>query len=217
MDTKITWIYIAILSIRAVLFPLEDIIIKKVFTIYYILPETLMFLRGLIVLIHIIIITPILYHHLKMTCSNEYDSSKISTNIKIIISYIVATFSKAYLVLKVIYYFSSQSVSFLIIAESITGSITQIIKDIGSRNDKFYFIIMEIIAILIVLFATLVYDEIIIIKKCEFDKNVATEIIKRANTEIEKLGEIIIEDNGEGEDINVNEEEDIGMNESIID
>ena len=217
IDTKITLIYIAILSIRAVLFPLEDIIIKKVFTIYYILPETLMFLRGLIVLIHIIIITPILYHHLKMTCSNEYDSSKISTNIFIIFSYIVATFFKANLVLKVIYYFSSQSVSFLIIAESITGSITQIIKDIGSGNDKFYFIIMEIIAILIALFATLIYDEIIIIKKCEFDENVATEIIKRANTEIEKLGEIIIEDNGEGEDINVNEEEDIGMNESIID
>ena len=141
-----------------------------------------------------------------MTCSNEYDSSKISTNIFIIFSYIVATFFKANLVLKVIYYFSSQSVSFLIIAESITGSITQIIKDIGSGNDKFYFIIMEIIAILIALFATLIYDE-----------NVATEIIKRANTEIEKLGEIIIEDNGEGEDINVNEEEDIGMNESIID
>ena len=152
-----------------------------------------------------------------MTCYNEYDSSKISANIKIIFLYIVVTFSKAYLVLKVIYYFSSQSVSFLIIAESITDSITQIIKDIGSGNDKFYFIIMEIIAILIALFATLIYDEIIIIKKWEFDENVATEIIKRANTEIEKLGDIIIEDNGEGEDINVNEEEDIGMNESIID
>ena len=76
---------------------------------------------------------------------------------------------------------------------------------------------MEIIAILITLFASLIYDEIIIIKKCEFDENVITEIIKRANTEIEKLGEIIIDDNGEGEDINVNEEEDIGMNESIID
>ena len=67
----------------------------------------------------------------------------------------------------VIYYFSSQSVSFLIISESITGSIYEIIKFFMSEKYDYKIIILliEIVIIIITTFGTLIYDEIIVIRK----------------------------------------------------
>ena len=82
--------------------------------------------------------------------------------------------------MNVIYYFSSQSVSFLIISESITGSLYYIIDAIiEDKEIEFILSFAEIIVILITTFATLIFDEIIIIHKCGLDKNVEREIALR--------------------------------------
>ena len=104
-----------------------------------------------------------------------------------IILYTLSSFIKASLLLKVIYFFSSQSVSFLIISECITGSICEIIKSLNSEDledtHHLIFLFIEIIVILITCFGTLVYDEIIVIKKWGLEINVASEITSRANLE----------------------------------
>ena len=90
--------------------------------------------------------------------------------------------------MKVIYYFSSQSVSFLIISESITGSIYYIIDAIKSNKElESILSFAEIIVILITTFATLIFDEIIIIHKCGLDKDAETEIALRAEDDINYL------------------------------
>ena len=190
INPKYTYIYIGVNLLRGVLFPLEDTFVKKIFTEDYIIPEFCMFLRGVGQLILIAIITPILYFTVwEVNIHIEYNKGIIAL---VIILYFLSSFIKEYLINKVIYYFSSQSVSFLIISESITTSILEIIlylKNVESETDnkkfiKYLFFIIELIVILNTTFGTLVFDEIIVIKKCGLNLNVAKEISLRARSEI---------------------------------
>ena len=168
---------------RGILFPLEDTIVKIIFTNDYIIPEQFMFVRGIVELIIIIIVTPFLY--IFVWNYNVFDSNysgRLTSIIFFIIFYIFSSFVKGLVLLKVIYYFSSQSVSFLIISESITGSIAAIINYFKPEQNKKYSIIIliiEVIVIFISMTGTLIYDEIIIIKKWGMEVNVAKEITKR--------------------------------------
>ena len=201
-DERLTYIYTGMYSIRAVLFPYEDIIIKKLFKDDYVLPEYLMFFRGVGEFIIILIVTPILYFSL---CADDIlivneDTLKI---VLTIILYTLSSFVKSYLLVKVIYYFSAQSVSFLIISESIACSIADIIKYFKENSFDIVNIInlfIEIIVILNTSFGTLVYDEILIIKKCGMDLNVRTEIALRGKLEVESIGVVDNESDGEEED-----------------
>ena len=118
-----------------------------------------------------------------------------------IIFYTLSSFVKAYLLVKVIYYFSSQSVSFLIISESLTGSVADIIK-FFIENENSYDIItllLEIIVIIITTFGTLIYDEIIVIRKWELELNVAKEISERSVLDLSTIR--MIDDNPEEEEV----------------
>ena len=100
---------------------------------------------------------------------------------------------KAYFLLKIIYHFSSQSVSFLVISESVTGSINEIIdfiKDPDKEATDIILLILELIGILIIAFATLLYDEVIIINKWKLNENVKSGIISRAELDTKKTKEI---------------------------
>ena len=203
INERLSYIYIGIMSLRAISFPFEDIIVKKVFTDDYIIPEFFMFLRGIGELILILIITPIFYFFIwKNEHNNFVFKNDLINVILMIIFYILSSLIKAYLLLKVIYYFSSQSVSFLIISESITGSIYEIIKFfISEKYDyKIIFLLIEIIIIIIITFGTLIYGEIIVIRKWGLDKNVAKEIILRGESEINSIGLIVDEDEEDDEE-----------------
>ena len=212
IDIIYTYKYIGINLLSGVLFPLEDTFVKKIFTEDYIIPEFCMLLRGVGQLILIIIITPILYFTLwkgNIYINQEYDKGTI---VLVIILYSLQTFIKEYLLMKVIYYFSSQSVSFLIISESITTSIMEIIlcfKDNKSQNLKYLFFAIELIVILITTFGTLVFDEIIVIKKWGLNLNVAKEISLRARSEIKSISNFDDDVTIEETEDNDNEDKDI--------
>ena len=198
----LSYVYILIFVTRGILFPFEDTIIKIIFTDDYIIPEALQFRRGLGELVIIAIITPIIY-----SLSNIGEIFKASLFKIIFISsfYCIISFVKAYLLLYIIYYLSSQSVSFLIISESITNSVCQIINYFISDNIEKTFnfhtfsVFVEIFFIIITLFATLIYDEIIIINKWGIDKNIKDNIISRGNLEVNEIG-LIKEEIDDAED-----------------
>lgn len=208
INTKVTLKYISILSLRALFFPLEHTLIKQFYSDYYILPENLLFFMGIIQSIFLGILTPIL-----IATKVLYDDLDFNT-LKIIMSiiYTLISFVKQYITLKIIYLFSSQSVSFLIISTSIAGSINDIIgffrtKDKGSIQPYIYVgFVLGLIALFIIIIATLVYDEILIIKKWGLDLNVKSGIIERSLSEIENTIEDIESDNKTDitEDININ-------------
>lgn len=199
IDKILTGKYVFIFLLRAILFPLEDTIIKILFNEDYIIPQNFMFFRGVGELILLIItIIPILYKYgWKIEDFKSIFINDLKKIIAISIIYTWSSFIKAHELLNVIYYYSSQSVSFLIISESISYSIVEIIK--SNEKDNIIILVVEIICIIFSTFATLIYDEIIVIKKWGLDKDVATEIVKRAELEINAIG-LLSSDNDDEEE-----------------
>ena len=179
--------FTGILLFRSVIIPYEHTLIKQLFLNNYIIPELMQFIRGLFELVIILIITPILYYSFNLDSKFNFDKLTV---IFMIINILVG-FIKAYILLKVIYNYSIQSVSFLLISQSLPYSIYGIIyvfKYVEEKNaDDFILISFEILGILIILFATLVYDEIIILNKWNLNKNVKLFIMKRGEDENEDM------------------------------
>ena len=165
-------------------FPYEHTLIKQIFLKDFILPEYLKFFRGIVEIIIISIMIPIVFISLQW----EWDYHFEIENILIIIYYILTCCAQSYIILKVIYFYSSQSVSFLIISQCLGNSISEIVDTPRpGENKEIGFIILEIIAFLIILFATLVYDEVIIINKWNLNKNVRLMISHRSQSEISNI------------------------------
>ena len=175
-----TLFYTAIVSINAFTFPLQDTFVKQIFSEEYLYPANMQFYRGIAESILTLVLTLIFYFSFKIKIKFEF-GNLIIVIVTLILSTLCASV-KAYITLKVIYHYSSQSVSFLSISQSFGGSITRFIDTFGNQiSDEWeiIFIVLEIISILIILFASLVYDEIIIINKWELNKNVRLGIINR--------------------------------------
>ena len=175
-----TFFYTAIASISGFSYPFEDTFVKQIFSEDYLYPANVQFDRGIFELILLVVITPILYFSFGGGLKFHFDNLIII--IAAIVIYIIAAFVKAYILLKIVYHYSSQSVSFLIISQSFGGSITRFIEIFRNGiNDewKIIFILLEIISIPIILFASLIYDEIIIINVFRLNENVKLGIINR--------------------------------------
>ena len=187
-DIGKTLIFTGISSIIGLTYPLEDTFVKQIFLEDYLNPAKFQFYRGIAESILIAVITPILFFSFQIKLDLGYYNLNIV--IPTIIIRLLANFFKSYITLKIIYHYSSQSVSFLLISQSFGGSITRLIeifiKGIGEEW-KIIFILLEIISILIILFASLVYDEIIIINKWRFNENVKLGIINRGEIEMEVI------------------------------
>ena len=215
-----TFFFTGIASISSFLSPYEDTFVRQIFSEEYLYPANLQFYRTIAELILISVITPILYFSFKLKI--EFISENLIIIIPIIIINTLAASVKDYITLKIIYHYSSQSVSFLIISISFGCSIAKFIDifryDLKEDHWKILFILLEIIIIIIILFASLVYDEIIIINKYELNKNVKIGIINRGELEMENMTllrdsqlediQIVEDDNNEDNVNNLNNEDD---------
>ena len=215
-----TFFFTAIASISSFVSPYEDTYVRQIFSEEYLYPANLQFYRTIAELILISVITPILYFSFKLKI--EFISENLIIIIPIIIINTLAASVKDYITLKIIYHYSSQSVSFLIISISFGCSIAKFIDifryDLKEDQWKIIFILLEIIIIIIILFASLVYDEIIIINKYELNKNVKLGIINRGELEMENMTllrdsqlediQIVEDDNNKYNVNNLNNEDD---------
>ena len=184
-NTVYSFIFIGISSLRSIFYPLLGTLIKTIYRDYYILPENLLFLMGIIESILIIIITLILFFSNVL----KFELTFTFWNVFMSIIYTLINFIRQYIVAKIIYLFSSQSVSFLIISKSIAVGIKGIIDFFQSEEKnkvEFSFaLIFGIISIFIIIMGTLVYDEIVIVNKFGLNLNVKRGIHERALTEVE--------------------------------
>ena len=175
-----TLIHTGINFISVFCLPIKDILIQQIFNNKHILPHQLMFLKSLVEIIILIIVIIIL-----ATFSVPVFPLNFGTNtILVFIGYIIFAFFRNLIYLKIIYNLSAQSVSVLIIGRSLAGSLSEIINYSINNNEKTYLdtilLIIEFLGILIITFATLVYDEIIIIEKCNLDVDTKKGITKRS-------------------------------------
>ena len=186
VDKIKTSAYILILACKSIFFPLEDTFIKKFFNAYYILPEYLLFSIGIVESVLILVLTLILYFTKFLTFNVTYSIGVVIASIL----YIIGTFIKFNIIMRIIYLFSSQSVSFLIISQTIAGAIKDIINFFLESNKNsipFYSYLsffFGLIAIVIIVIGTMVYDEIIIVNKWDLNLNVKKGIIERAELDL---------------------------------
>ena len=180
-----TLIHTGINFISVFCLPIKDILIQQIFNNKHILPHQLMFLKSLVE----IIITIIVIIFVASFSVPVFPLKFETYTILVYIGYIIFVFFRSLIYLKIIYNLSAQSVSVLIIGKSLAGSIVEIINYNTNANrnislDYSILLIMEFLGILIITFATLVYDEIIIIKKCNLDINTKKGIRNRLGDDL---------------------------------
>ena len=212
--TKI--LYLIFILPRALLFPLEDVINKILLSDDFLLPHSLMFDRGIIQFVILLIISTILF--LTKTLEISYEPNHIIYIILIKIAYTIILSVKAFCLMQAIYIYTSQYVSFLVVAESVGGTLNLFINIIN--NDDGYptiyknnfFMIAEIISVIIITFGTLMYNEMIIINKCGLQENTKKGLlIKEKNDFLFANNEFPLNDE-ESEDGDNNEENDDNNN-----
>ena len=182
INNVVASIYIGVISLKSVFYPLENTYVKKFFNEFYVLPEYLLFSIGVVEVIIFLIITPILYA-LNVLKFNFNFGTEIVT---MTIIYIFTKAVREYILIKFIYLFSSQFVAFLIISLPISGSIMDIINFIRTKDKSqipvyaYISFPFELISLSFIIFGTLMYDEIIIVNKFGLNFNVKKGIIERA-------------------------------------
>ena len=160
LNTVFTLIYIAVLSIKAIVYPLEDTFIKKFFMEFYVLPEYLLFSVAVTEVIILSIFTPILYFTNVLQFNLVFSYEVVIT----LTIYILTLAIREYILIKIIYLYSSQFIAFLIISQPIAGSIKDIIEFIKTKDKSeisIYSYIsfpLEIIALILIIFGTLIYE-----------------------------------------------------------
>ena len=161
-------LFSGILLFRGIAYPYGDMLTKQIFKEdSFIAPENVQFSIGIRELIIIIVITPILYFSFSIKVVFDFHPILLLTLTFYTISYLI----KHFLILKIIYYFSSESVAFVSISESFALSIYGIISmlRLNYKIDTL-FIIPDILGIFIILIGTLIYDEFIIINRLNSTK-----------------------------------------------
>ena len=189
LNTVFTLIYIAVLSIKAIVYPLEDTFIKKFFMEFYVLPEYLLFSVAVTEVIILSIFTPILYFTNVLQFNLVFSYEVVIT----LTIYILTLAIREYILIKIIYLYSSQFIAFLIISQPIAGSIKDIIEFIKTKDKSeisIYSYIsfpLEIIALILIIFGTLIYEEIVIVNKYGLNLNVKRGIIERSEEEMKTV------------------------------
>ena len=100
-----TFLYTSIALIRSLTFPLEDTFVKQIFSDDYLYPANIQFDRGLLEMIILLIITPILCFSFGLKL--DFISENVHIIIITMIFYTLAAFVKAFILLKIIYHYSS--------------------------------------------------------------------------------------------------------------
>ncbi len=171
------WYYIIFFVLKRVVFSLGDVFTKLLFTKIFIFSRTLMFIKGTSAfLIHIFIFFPLIFFKELIPFSkngNNYFEIFTPSDIIIKIIFIFLLFLRNIVILHVIYIFSPTHLGFLDIIIIYLDYIPSIIK-FRSFHTLMYFI-----SLIIIIFGTLLYSEIIIINKYGLNKYTKPELVKR--------------------------------------
>ena len=170
-------IYILIILPRAILFPLEDTINQILLSKYFLLPHYLMVYRGIIEFAFFSLITFILI-------ILKIELFEINMEFYIYCILLISYSIKAFCLMKVIYIFNSQYVSFLVISETVGATIVMFLDKDAEKTVVTN--ILEVISLILVIFGTLIYNEIIIINLFGLEAKTKKYLTLEQNEEIEE-------------------------------
>ena len=211
-DVSNKFLFLLFILPRSIFYPLEDVLNKILLSNDFLLPHTLMYDRGLIEFIILLIISLILLLTGKLTLTFKYGEEAVYIILFRIVN-IIISFAEAFCLMEVIYIFTSQYVSFLIVSESFAGVLNFLINiNINDgkspspyKNNTFIFI--DILSLITITFGTLMYNEMIIINKWGLQENTKTGLLLKEQNDF-----IIAMDEVGGNDENDNTINDISIN-----
>ena len=166
------FIYSIIVLFRAILFPLEDTINQILLSKYFLLPHFLMTYRGIIESTFFSLVTIIL-----ISLKIEFFETNLLSFYDFI--YLIFFSIKAFSLMKIIYIFNAQYVSFLITSETVGAAIVMFIE----KEIYFFSFMLELIQMILVIFGTLMYNEIIIINLFGLETKTKKYLILEQNEE----------------------------------
>ena len=197
------WPYFIFIIIKNILLPLEDVYNKILLTDKFLLPHYLMFWRGLfncifLTLLGLCIIVPGVIEY------NFNTPDEMNSNITIFllhkIIFIIFSFCRAFIYLKVVDVFSPQHVAFCNAAFYLYLLIL-----CRCKNDKnILILIVDIFSLIVIIFATLIFNELIIINAFGFNQNTKKGFIKKEMLELQNINSL--ENHEDEEDSEENEE-----------
>ena len=198
-----SWPYFIFIIIKNILLPLEDVYNKILLTDKFLLPHYLMFWRGLfnciyLALLGLIIIVPGFIKY------DLHTPNEMNSNIAIFllhkIIFIIFSFCRAFIYLRVIDVFSPQHVAFCNAAIYLYLLIL-----CRCKNDKnVLIIIFDIFSLIVIIFGNLVFNELLIINVFEFNQNTKKGFIKKEMLELQNIHSL--DTHGDEENSEDNEE-----------
>jgi len=207
-DELESWPYFIFIIIKNILLPLEDAYNKILLTDKFLLPHYLMFWRGLfncifLALLGICIIIPgVIEYNFNIP---EEMNSNVGIYLLHKIIFIIFYFFRGFIYLKVVDVFSPQHVAFCNAAFYLYLLIL-----CRCNNDKnILIIIFDICSLIVIIFATLIFNELIIINAFGFNQNTKKEFIKKEMLELQKINSLDNHDDEDNSEENEDNEENI--------
>ena len=157
-------LYTIIIGLKYVLYSFEDIMNKVAFTTIYIMPQTLIFYKGLFELIIYLPIITIIFFVFHLHDFKDLKDYLIH-ELKYFIAFVPFNILRTIFLVDVIDRFSAQHMSFLKVSEALILFLFYLIINIEEDffHLSFWAYIVQIVAFVILLISTLIHNEIIII------------------------------------------------------
>ena len=178
------WPYFIFVAVRNLIFPLEDVICKILLTDDFLLPHYLMFLRGFFNFFMVLImgLSLIIPGKINFSYFSAFeDGMLMQVLMKVVFTFF--SFLKSFCLLKVIDIFSPQHVAFLKSALSLY----QLIECRYKAKDNLFLTIFDGVFLIVIIFATLMFNEMMIINKWGFNKNTKVGFLRKEQQEIQEI------------------------------
>ena len=197
------WPYFLFVIVKYLILPFEDVINKILLTDEFLLPHYLMFWRGIFTLGFVGILSAIVlipswveFHYF----DQFQDSFDLAIQVIMKVLYTIFSFCKAFCLLKILDIFSPQHVAF----SNTAFSLYQLIKCRTKSEDNIFLTCVDFFFLFVIVFATLVFNEALIINAFGLNQNTKKGFIKKANLELQDMGK----SNDSDDDDNSGDEED---------
>ena len=200
-EEKQSWTYFIFIGARLIILALEDILNKILLTNKFLLAHVLLFWRGISNFFLLIALTPILYftNKDKLNFKNlKHSNSKVIWDIIATIFFLIFSFFRSFLIMKVIYVFTPIHVSFL----NVIFSLYQLIACRVENRDKIIYLILDILSLIFISFSTLIFIEIIIINVFGLNENTKDGLRIKEKQEFNNDNQLVNIENCEIEDDN---------------
>lgn len=199
------WPHFISLGLKFIIISLEDVLNKIVFNKKFLLPHTLMFLRGIFNALMFLILIPLIIfiknnkqeNLFKLEHINEENNMDIGIQIFLVILYIFFISFKIFCIMKVIYIFSPQYVSFL----NEVYYLFLLFRCRLRADDNKFIVITDVFCFIIIISSTLVFNEILILNFCGLNKHTKDVLKLKESKEIEDIN-TSLENEGNEEKMN---------------